>query len=79
MICSDGLWGVVKPEFIQAVITSAVTPQQACDELVEAALQAGGPDNITVTLARFDHWAPQATDNTAETLAETVSDLTLVE
>jgi len=59
VICSDGLWGVVKPEFIQAVTTSAVTPQQACDELVEAALQAGGPDNITITIAHFGEWSPQ--------------------
>ncbi len=54
MLCSDGLWGVVRPEFILAIISSAATPQQACNELIEAALEAGGPDNISVIIARFE-------------------------
>lgn len=54
LLCSDGLWGPVPAEFIQAVITSAASPQQACDELIEAALQAGGPDNITAIVIQYD-------------------------
>jgi len=54
LLCSDGLWGVVRPELIQAVTVSAATPQQACDELVDAALDAGGPDNISITIVRFE-------------------------
>ncbi len=54
VLCSDGLWGVVDIEFLKASVTSAVTPQQACDELIEAALNAGGPDNITVIIVRYE-------------------------
>ncbi len=54
LLCSDGLWGVVSEAAMRAAVTLAATPQQACDELVEAALGAGGPDNISVVVARFD-------------------------
>ncbi len=39
MICSDGLWGEVDIALIQAAVTSASSPQQACDEMIEAALE----------------------------------------
>jgi len=32
---------------------SAPDPQSACDQLVQAANAAGGPDNITVILVYF--------------------------
>ena len=54
LLCSDGLWGPVPAEFMQAVITSAASPQQACNELIEAALQAGGPDNISAIVIQYD-------------------------
>ena len=54
VLCSDGLWGVVDIEFLKASVTSAATPQQACDELVEAALHAGAPDNVTVIIVRYE-------------------------
>lgn len=54
LLCSDGLWGVVPPETISKMVGSAMSPQQACDQLVDAALNGGGPDNITVIIARFE-------------------------
>jgi serine/threonine protein phosphatase PrpC len=54
VLCSDGLWGEVGDESIKASVTSAATPQQACDEMIEAALEAGGPDNITVIVIQFE-------------------------
>jgi protein phosphatase len=54
VICSDGLWGEVDIALIQAAVTSAGNPQQACDEMIEAALEAGGPDNITVVVVQLD-------------------------
>lgn len=53
MICSDGLWGVLGDEGIKAIIAEAPSPQVACEQLVDAANAAGGPDNITVILVRF--------------------------
>ena len=54
VICSDGLWGEVDIALIQAAVTSAGSPQQACDEMIEAALDSGGPDNITVVVVQLD-------------------------
>ena len=53
MICSDGLWGVVPQDKVFEVISDAPSPQRACQSLVDLANAAGGPDNITVILARL--------------------------
>ena len=53
LICSDGLWGVVPDPTILDIIHSASSPQTACDQLVQAANFAGGPDNISAVLVQF--------------------------
>jgi len=53
LICSDGLWGVVDDGRIQKIVNNSTHPQIAAQELVTAANNAGGPDNITVILVRF--------------------------
>jgi serine/threonine protein phosphatase PrpC len=53
LLCSDGLWGVIPETQVMEIISSASSPSQACQALVEAANQAGGPDNITVILLRL--------------------------
>lgn len=53
LICSDGLWGVVPEEELERIITSTPDPQIACQLLVNAANEAGGPDNITAVLVRL--------------------------
>jgi serine/threonine protein phosphatase PrpC len=53
LICSDGLWGVVPDPTMMDIIRSAPNPQTACDQLVQAANFAGGPDNISVVLVQF--------------------------
>ena len=53
LVCSDGLWGVVPEDKISKIITSADTLPAACQELVDAANKAGGPDNITSVLIRL--------------------------
>ncbi len=47
LLCSDGLWGMLSDSIIQAVLASARSPQDACQELIAAANEAGGRDNIT--------------------------------
>jgi protein phosphatase len=54
VLCSDGLSGQVKKEEIAKVVTSAPSLAAACDQLVTLANERGGPDNITVVVARFD-------------------------
>lgn len=50
LLCSDGLSGQVSEQEIGTIIASAATPQEACERLIDAANQAGGPDNITAIL-----------------------------
>lgn len=53
MLCSDGLSGVVRQDQMQAVLSSG-GPAESCQELVEMALDGGGPDNATVLIARVE-------------------------
>ena len=54
VLCSDGLSGQVKKEEIAQVVTSTRDLSAACDTLIALANERGGPDNITVVIARFD-------------------------
>jgi PPM family protein phosphatase len=53
MICSDGLWGVINEKDMARIIKEEPNLHRACQNLVEAANAAGGPDNITVILAQM--------------------------
>ena len=53
MICSDGLWGVLSEAEMYKAMNSADTLELACQNLVNAANAAGGPDNISVVLAKM--------------------------
>ena len=53
LICSDGLWGSVPDAEIARIIFAAENPAVACNNLVEAANQAGGPDNISAILVQY--------------------------
>jgi serine/threonine protein phosphatase PrpC len=50
VLCSDGLWGMISDAKMVEIITTAASPQQASQELVDAANTAGGPDNISVII-----------------------------
>src|SRR5207302_3720294 len=54
VLCSDGLTGQVKKEEIAQIVTSTPELSAACDKLIALANERGGPDNITVVIARFD-------------------------
>src|SRR6058998_2698274 len=54
VLCSDGLSGQVKKEEIAEIVTRERDLQEACDRLIGLANERGGPDNVTVVLARFD-------------------------
>lgn len=48
ILCSDGLTSMIPDSELESVAVSSATAQQAADNLVSAALTAGGSDNITV-------------------------------
>ncbi|MFQ5407058.1 MAG: PP2C family protein-serine/threonine phosphatase [Anaerolineales bacterium] len=54
LICSDGLWGLVDDPQLQAIIEQSSSMQDACERMVQAANDAGGPDNITALMVAFD-------------------------
>jgi protein phosphatase len=51
LICSDGLHGPVDERAIAAILGAAPSAQEAARALIDAALAAGGPDNVTVVVA----------------------------
>lgn len=53
ILCSDGLWGQVPPDQLHQVIATSVSPQDACDRLVNIANERGGVDNVTVIIIQL--------------------------
>lgn len=53
LLCTDGLTGVIKDSLIAATLREASSARHACQNLVDFALSAGGFDNVTVVLARY--------------------------
>ena len=67
LLCSDGLSGFVSQETLAETLAAYADPQQAVDALIELALRAGGPDNITCIVADTldDGTIPGASPNEA--------------
>jgi len=53
VLCSDGLSGQVKKDEIARIVSQNKELMEICSDLIELANQRGGPDNITVIVARF--------------------------
>jgi protein phosphatase len=54
VLCSDGLSGQVRADEIARVVSGEKDLAAACNRLIELANESGGPDNITVVVARFE-------------------------
>ena len=52
LLCSDGLTRHVSDERIRDVLRSMTSAKQACETLVQEALDDGGSDNVTVVVGR---------------------------
>ncbi|MEO6712745.1 MAG: protein phosphatase 2C domain-containing protein [Mycobacteriales bacterium] len=65
LLCSDGLSGDVSADQILQLLRNSPDPEEAADQLVSAALAAGGRDNISVVVvdvrAIYDFGAHEAT------------------
>jgi protein phosphatase len=53
LLCTDGLTKHVPDERITQILAGAADAETACRELVTAALEAGGTDNVTAVVARM--------------------------
>jgi protein phosphatase len=54
LLCCDGLHGVVSNDDMVNTLTEYLDPNVVCEKLVDLANENGGPDNITVLIARID-------------------------
>jgi serine/threonine protein phosphatase PrpC len=53
LLCTDGLWSLVPEETLARTLRTN-TPAKACSDLVQMALDRGGPDNVTVMVLRMN-------------------------
>ena len=63
LLCSDGLTTMVSEERLAEVLGSARSLDQAAQELIDEANQAGGRDNITVILLRLEEVGAHGTSD----------------
>ena len=54
LLCSDGLTEMVTNDAIADALRALADPQKACERLLQEANDAGGRDNVTVVIVRFD-------------------------
>lgn len=52
LLCSDGLTEEVEDDEIAAILAHGFAPQETADHLINAALESGGSDNITVIVLK---------------------------
>ena len=56
LLCSDGLWEMVRDPQIAAILTSPTgDPTHTAHALIQAALAGGGDDNISALVARVNN------------------------
>jgi serine/threonine protein phosphatase PrpC len=53
LLCTDGLWGPIVEAAMLKIITDAPNVQAACEQLIAAANENGGEDNITAVLVKI--------------------------
>ena len=53
LLCSDGLWEMVRPEDLKKALSVASSPQKICDTLIDLANANGGEDNITAIVVHI--------------------------
>lgn len=51
MLCSDGLTGTLDDQRLSGILNKHLVAKDACQQLVAAANEAGGKDNVTVVIA----------------------------
>lgn len=52
LLCSDGLWEMVRHEELERAMKMQASPQAICDKLIELANAGGGEDNISAVVVQ---------------------------
>lgn len=58
LLCSDGLTEPLDDETITAILDAHDDPDEACQALIQAALDAGAPDNVTAVVTNYRIQSP---------------------
>jgi serine/threonine protein phosphatase PrpC len=53
LLCSDGLWEMVRHQDLQKVLSEKSSPQTICEKLIDMANESGGEDNITAVVVHI--------------------------
>jgi protein phosphatase len=53
LLCSDGLYDVVKEDELASILGASESASGACRSLIDLALSRGAPDNITAVVSRY--------------------------
>lgn len=53
LLCTDGLTDMLPDDRIAAILREDQSAQEACQQLIHQALEAGGKDNVTAIVARY--------------------------
>ena len=69
LICSDGLTTMVPEDAVGAILRARSSLKQAAEELVRAANEAGGRDNVTVVLFKLGEEGESEADTQATMVA----------
>ena len=59
LLCSDGVTGMIADERVQSILAETQDPRDAADDLVAAAVAAGGRDNATAVVVDVVGWLAQ--------------------
>ena len=70
LLCTDGLSKHLSDEEIAAVLNGVTTAEHACRQLIDEANTAGGKDNVTAIVARFQ---PTSDQQLGSEVAATIS------
>jgi PPM family protein phosphatase len=73
LLCSDGLTSMISDGEVSSILRSADSLEAAAEELVRAANQSGGKDNITVVLFRLGSAGDDGPPAEDETIAGQIS------
>jgi protein phosphatase len=69
LLCSDGISGMIDDGRIADILAAADDPRDAADQLVAAALAAGGRDNATALVVDVVGWSDEDYDSDRQRLS----------